>query len=79
MMACAPHLSFLIEVLSCVMVWIARPRVGWGRGCIWVGVIFVGVCCGRWVRGRCCVSMVGGGNIVVACWSASLMVLVMWL
>ena len=26
-MACAPHLSFLMEVFSLVMVWIARPRV----------------------------------------------------
>ena len=32
MMACAPHLSFLMEVLSFVMAWIARPRVCWERG-----------------------------------------------
>jgi hypothetical protein len=31
-MACAPHLSFLVEVLSLIMACIARPRVCWGRG-----------------------------------------------
>ena len=50
MIACAPHLSFLVEVLSLIMAWIARPRVCWGRGgigggvlCLWVFVV-VGGC-----------------------------------
>ena len=76
-MVCAPHLSFLVEVLSLIMAWIARPRVCWGRGEIWIGVMVVGIWCGRWVWFKCCVGV--GGNIVEACWSAFLMILVMWL
>ena len=45
LMACAPHLSFLVVVFSLIMVWIACPRVGCG-GCLglvcWVEVLW---CC----------------------------------
>ena len=41
-MACAPHLSFLVVILSLIMVWISHPRAGRVDGFVcWVVLVWV--------------------------------------
>ena len=73
LIACAPHLSFLVMVLTLVMVWIALPRVD----CVCVfgyWALLEGVSCssGGWILW--CVDGGEAGNSTLACCSASLIV-----
>ena len=74
LMACAPHLSFLVVVFSLIMVLIARPRVGCVEE-VGLCVILVEVCCDDWGWFVWGVSGGGVGNNVLACCSVALMVL----
>ena len=73
LIACAPHLSFLVMVFTLIMVWIALPRVC----CVcvfgyWVLLEGVGCSSGGWVLWG--LDGGGAGNSTLACCSVSLIV-----
>ena len=75
LIACTPHLSFMVMVFTLVMMWIALPRVD----CVCVfgyWVLLEGVGCSSGGRGWVLWSVDGGrvGNSTLACCSASLIV-----
>ena len=47
LMACAPHLSFLVVVFSVVILWVAHPSMGCEGRCGFC-TIFVGVYYASW-------------------------------
>ena len=77
LMACAPHLSFMLMVLALIMTWIFPPKMGY-EGVFGVCAVFGGGCCGKlWTVpvGKGGGDGGGGGNSDWACCRASLMIL----